>query len=196
MKAFTGRDGNDPARSRVPRLAASMRGILLTCALALALAPAAGAQPADHVGPSGPEAVHPVPGDVGYGEWAARYGNFRDGHVHAGQDVFAAAGTPLRAVRDAVVVEKGSGDGRGHYVAIHSAAQRETYVYLHLRRATAVAVGDVVTAGQRIGQLGCTGACFGHHLHFEVRRGRGVGGETEDPLPLLRSLGRPGGPAV
>jgi murein DD-endopeptidase MepM/ murein hydrolase activator NlpD len=96
-----------------------MRRLTLTCALLFALAPAAAAQPTDIVPRAAPAAVHPVGGDVGYGEWAARFGNFRHGHVHAGQDVFAPAGTPLLAIRDAVVIEKGSGDGRGNYVAMY-----------------------------------------------------------------------------
>ena len=37
-----------------------------------------------------------------------------------------------------------------------------------------------------VGQLGCTGSCYGAHLHFEVRVGRGVRSEPIDPLPLLR----------
>jgi murein DD-endopeptidase MepM/ murein hydrolase activator NlpD len=167
-----------------------MRLLTLTCALALALAPAAAAQPSDFVPALPPEAVHPVDGQVGYGEWAARFGNFRHGHVHAGQDTFAPAGTPLLAVRDAVVIEKGAGDGRGNYIALYSKGERETYVYLHLERPAPVEIGDSVTAGQRVGRLGCTGSCFGDHLHFEVRAGRGTTGRPSDPLPLLRKLPR------
>lgn len=165
-----------------------MRILTLTCALLCALAASAAARPADLPVLTAPEVVHPVVGEVGYGEWAARFGNFRHGHVHAGQDVFAAPGTPLLAVRDAVVIEKGAGDGRGNYIALYSPTKRETYVYLHMLHPTFLAVGDRVVAGRRVGSVGCTGSCFGDHLHFEIRRGRGLNGHARDPLPLLRSL--------
>ena len=42
--------------------------------------------------------------------------------MHEGQDVFAPAGTPLVAIRDGRVVEKGDDGGRGNYVAIWSPA--------------------------------------------------------------------------
>ena len=157
-------------------------------ALALACAPAAHALPVDATPPVAP--VFPIVGATGYGEWEARYGNFRHGHVHEGQDVFAPAGSPLLALRDAVVVEKGAGDGRGHYIALYSAAEQETYVYLHLQRPSRVDVGDTVAGGEPVGRVGCSGSCFGDHLHFEIRRGRGMTGKSADPLPLLRSLRR------
>ena len=161
------------------------------CALALVLPAAAAAQPADAPIEPAPAVVFPIDTrDPGYGEWDARYGNFRHGHVHEGQDVFAPTGTPLLAIRDAVVVETGSGDGRGHYVALYSPAEHETYVYFHMRLPTPLREGDRVVAGRRIGSVGCTGSCYGDHLHFEIRRGRGTTGRTRDPLPLLRSLAR------
>jgi murein DD-endopeptidase MepM/ murein hydrolase activator NlpD len=168
-----------------------VRALLSICALLCALAPSAGAQPTDLVPSLPPDIVHPVDGPVGYGEWAARFGNFRHGHVHAGQDVFAPSGTTLVAVRDAIVVDKGSGDGRGNYVSLFSREENETYVYFHMLGAAPVDVGDRIALGDRVGRIGCTGSCYGDHLHFEVRRGRGSYGRPRDPLPLLRSAARP-----
>lgn len=159
-------------------------------ALTLCLPATASARPVDFVPPPPVEAVHPVEGAVGYGEWGARYGNFRNGHVHAGQDVFAPAGTPLVAIRDGVIVETGSGDGRGNYVAIFSRERNETYVYLHLLRPARVKAGDRVATGDRVGRVGCTGSCWGDHLHLEIRKGRSLTSRTRDPLPILRSLPR------
>ena len=162
---------------------------LLTCALVLAMPASGFAIPLEPPTVRPESVVHPVDGAVGYGESAARYGTFRNGHVHAGQDVFAPAGTPLLAVRDAVVLETGNDGGRGNYIALYSRSQRETYVYLHMIAPARLRVGERVRAGDRVGRVGCTGSCWGDHLHFEVRSGRGVTGETRDPLPLLRRLG-------
>lgn len=129
--------------------------------------------------------AYPISGRHDYGDAIARFGSARSGHTHAGQDVFAAEGTPLVAVRNGVVVETGSDGGRGNYVAIFSPEARKTYVYLHLVSPAVVSQGDRVQAGDKLGGAGCTGSCDGVHLHFEVRNGRGVDAEPVDPLPLL-----------
>jgi murein DD-endopeptidase MepM/ murein hydrolase activator NlpD len=51
-----------------------------------------------------------------------------------------------------------------------------------------VSAGEHVTAGQQLGKLGCTGSCWGDHLHFEERAGRGTWGPVLDPRPLLDQL--------
>jgi murein DD-endopeptidase MepM/ murein hydrolase activator NlpD len=158
-------------------------------ALALLLPPGAAGFVADAPLPRpepAPEWVHPVASDqIGYGESAARFGGPRGGRSHEGQDVFAPAGTPLVAVGDGVVVEHGSGDGRGHYIAIYSRAADRTFLYYHLLAPARVRTGERVTAGQKVGLVGCSGSCWGDHLHFEIRRGRGIDGPPSDPLPQL-----------
>ena len=102
--------------------------------------------------------------------------------------MFAPAGTPLVAVRDGEVVETGNDGGRGNYLALYSPQANQTYVYLHLLEPASVSTGQRVLAGHPVGKLGCTGSCFGDHLHFEVRQGRSLEGPPQDPLPLLRRL--------
>jgi murein DD-endopeptidase MepM/ murein hydrolase activator NlpD len=138
--------------------------------------------------PVEPAAVFPVRGRVDWGEADARFGAWRGGHVHEGQDVFAPAGTPLLAMRDGRVVETGNDGGRGNYVAMWSRAARRTFVYLHMLHPSRLRVGKHVRAGQRVGAVGCTGSCSGDHLHLEVRVGSGTAGRPLDPLPLLRRL--------
>jgi len=127
----------------------------------------------------------PVVGDFNWGQSGAQFGAGRSGRMHEGQDVFARTGTPLVAVRDGKVVETGNDGGRGNYVAIYSAEARQTYVYLHMNRPSRVSADERVQAGQGVGQVGCTGSCFGTHLHFEVRAGKGTQAAPIDPKPLL-----------
>ncbi|HKY47736.1 MAG TPA: M23 family metallopeptidase, partial [Acidimicrobiia bacterium] len=53
-------------------------------------------------------------------------------------------------------------------------------LYAH-QSSIAVSVGEVVTRGEVIGYVGCTGSCTGPHLHFEVR----LSGVPVDPLQYL-----------
>jgi murein DD-endopeptidase MepM/ murein hydrolase activator NlpD len=130
--------------------------------------------------------VVPVRGPVDYGTETNGFGAQRSGHVHNGQDMFAPTGTPLLAVRDAVVLETGSDGGRGNYLVLYSSAARQSYVYFHMLRPARVKPGQHVRAGRRVGALGCSGSCDGAHLHFEVHRGRNATARGIDPLPLLR----------
>lgn len=131
-------------------------------------------------------AVFPVEGEFNWGQGGARFGASRGGRAHAGQDVLARTGTPLVAVRQGVVLERGDDGGRGNYVAIFSPESDRTYVYLHMDEPSRVKLGERVHAGRRLGAVGCTGSCSGDQVHFEVRRGRGLESPAENPLPALR----------
>jgi murein DD-endopeptidase MepM/ murein hydrolase activator NlpD len=135
-----------------------------------------------------PESWFPVRGTIDFGAADARFGAWRGGHRHEGQDVFADAGTPVVAIREGLVVETGDDGGRGNYIAIWSPEADRTFVYLHMLRPTAHPVGERVDAGARVGAVGCTGSCWGDHLHLEMRAGRGTTGRALDPLPLLSRL--------
>ncbi|MBO3739133.1 M23 family metallopeptidase [Actinoplanes sp. NEAU-H7] len=66
------------------------------------------------------------------------------------------------------------GTGAGYWVKIDHGGRWET-VYLHLLEPPAVAPGDRVTTGQRIGLVGSTGKSGAPHLHYEqVRAGAKV----------------------
>lgn len=132
---------------------------------------------------------HPVVAEaLDYGESGARFGAPRSGRAHEGQDVFAPSGTPLVAVADGEVVETGTDGGRGNYVSIHDPEADRTYNYLHMLEPASVEQGEAVRAGQRISAVGCSGSCYGDHLHFELRRGGDPYAPAEDPLPLLEKL--------
>ena len=139
---------------------------------------------------------HPVRGEFAYGENDARFGALRYGHLHEGQDVFSKRGTPLVAIRDGVIVDRGKvngkySGGRGNYVAIYSPIKKQSYVYMHLLEPATVEKAERVHAGQLVGLMGCTGSCEGTHLHFEVRSGQASPAaktKAVDPLPLLSEL--------
>jgi len=137
--------------------------------------------------PRGP--FHPLDGRPDYGTAEAAFGTAR-GRMHNGHDVFAPAGTPLVAVDDGVVAEAGSDGSQGNYLYLHDPKRERTYVYMHMVAPARVKTGEKVKAGQHVGGLGCTGSCWGDHLHFEVRAGKGIGGESQDPLPLLKRWDR------
>ena len=135
--------------------------------------------------PDGP--FVPVVGNVDYGTSENAFGAARSGHIHAGHDLFAPPGTPLIAVADTVVVDAGSDGGQGNYVHLYDPKREQTYIYMHLIEPARVATGDEVGAGEEVGAVGCTGSCFGDHLHFEIRDGKSIAGEAHDPLPELKS---------
>jgi murein DD-endopeptidase MepM/ murein hydrolase activator NlpD len=137
-----------------------------------------------------PASWFPVRGVVDFGEADARFGAWRGGHRHEGQDVFADAGTPIASIQAGRVVERGDDGGRGNYVAIWAPGTDRTFVYLHMRAPTRHDLGDHVDAGARVGAVGCTGSCWGDHLHVEMRVGRGTTGKPLDPLPLLSRLAK------
>ena len=167
--------------------------IALATALTLAAAGPALAVPRESVvnSPSlvpvvqAPQNAFPVRGPFNWGQQAAAFGGPRAGRSHEGQDVMSRTGTPVVAVADGSVLETGNDGGRGNYLNLYDPEQRVTYVYMHLVAPPAAKPGQKVSAGQRLGGVGCTGSCFGDHLHFEVRAGDGSEGVARDPRPLL-----------
>jgi murein DD-endopeptidase MepM/ murein hydrolase activator NlpD len=134
---------------------------------------------------SGP-GVFPVQGPYSFGGPAARFGAARDGHVHQGQDVLAAEGTPLVAPQaGAVVVSSYQAAGAGYYLVVRAVSGRDL-VFMHLLAGSLlVAPGDPVAAGQPIAQVGQTGDADGPHLHFEIWPGGWRTTQPIDPLPDL-----------
>jgi murein DD-endopeptidase MepM/ murein hydrolase activator NlpD len=128
----------------------------------------------------------PLVGPIDDGTAENAFGATRSGHAHAGQDMFAPAGTPEVAAADGVVAETGNDGGQGNYVYLYDPERDRTYVYMHMIAPAVVERGDRVRAGEKLGGLGCTGSCWGNHLHFEIRLGKGITGEPIDPMPYLR----------
>ena len=109
---------------------------------------------------------------------------------HTGQDFAASSGTPVYAVTSGTVISGNVGSWAGNYVAIRSADGSST-LYAHMS-STDVKVGQQVTAGQKIGNVGSTGRSFGAHLHFEYYPSGVTPGDVysaTNPMSYLRSIG-------
>ncbi len=131
--------------------------------------------------PAGPirygsgQLIWPVDGPVvsGFGP--------RWGSMHEGIDIAVPAGTPIRAADAGVVVllqSDAESGGYGNFTCLDHGGGLQT-CYAH-QSSFAVTSGSV-SQGDTIGYVGCTGHCYGDHLHFEVR----IGGAPTDPLGYL-----------
>jgi murein DD-endopeptidase MepM/ murein hydrolase activator NlpD len=98
---------------------------------------------------------------------------------HPGIDIGVPSGTPIRAALGGRVALAAPTSGYGNYTCIQHSASLST-CYAHQSRYAASA-GQQVSKGQVIGYVGCTGFCFGDHLHFEVR----VNGSVVNPMGYL-----------
>ena len=97
---------------------------------------------------------------------------------HAGVDYPMALRSDLAASKAGTVIDTEGGFGTqqfgqyGNFVLLGHADGRRT-LYYHLASSAdsgiLVAIGQSVVAGQRIARSGCSGQCYGAHLHFEVR---------------------------
>ena len=103
----------------------------------------------------------------------------RWGRLHAGIDISAPDGTPIRAADSGRVVLLGFTGGYGNYTCVQHTSSMST-CYAH-QSGYNTSSGAAVRQGQVIGYVGNTGHSFGAHLHFEVR----MNGSPVDPLGHL-----------
>jgi murein DD-endopeptidase MepM/ murein hydrolase activator NlpD len=134
---------------------------------------AAEAQQGTSSAPSSSGLIWPVSGPV-----TSPFG-WRWGRMHEGIDIGVGYGTPIRAAAAGVVIYCGWEEGYGNLTVIDHGGNLAT-AYGH-QSSISVSCGQRVEQGQLIGYVGCTGHCFGPHLHFEVR----VNGAPVDPLGYL-----------
>jgi len=90
-----------------------------------------------------------------------------DRRYHAGTDIAAPLGTPIRAVADGRVIESGPKGTYGNAVVIETADGRKM-LYAHNKQ-NFVQTGDWVSRGEEIAEVGSTGRATGPHVHFEVK---------------------------
>jgi murein DD-endopeptidase MepM/ murein hydrolase activator NlpD len=122
--------------------------------------------------PSASGFIWPVSGPV-----VSPFG-WRWGRMHEGVDIAAGYGTPIAAAAPGTVIYAGWMGGYGNLIIIDHGGGIAT-AYAH--QSSFAVGGGPVSQGQTIGYIGCTGHCFGPHLHFEVR----INGSAVDPLGYL-----------
>jgi murein DD-endopeptidase MepM/ murein hydrolase activator NlpD len=123
--------------------------------------------------PSSAGLIWPVSGPI-TSPFGARWGR-----MHEGIDIGVPSGTPIHAAASGTVIYCGWETGYGNLVVLDNGNNLAT-AYAH-QSSIAVSCGQHVDQGQTLGYVGCTGHCFGPHLHFEVR----IGGAPVDPLGYL-----------
>ena len=104
----------------------------------------------------------------------------RGARFHAGVDLLADRGTDVQAAAPGRVTFAGYAfGGWGQLVVVaHDDGVRTMYAHLSV---VGVRLGETVSTGSVLGQVGATGDATGPHLHFEVR----VRGAAVDPLSAL-----------
>ncbi len=101
---------------------------------------------------------------------------------HAGIDLAAPKGTPIRSIMSGTVVFADDYEGYGKLITIRHNDELTSH-YGHCDKIK-VEVGKRIKAGQIIGTVGETGLASGPHLHFEIR----IKGKAYNPELLIPEL--------
>jgi murein DD-endopeptidase MepM/ murein hydrolase activator NlpD len=122
-----------------------------------------------------------------------RYAGTLDGQfqLHHGVEFLRPYGTPVQAAGAGQVIFAGDDVAEpaallpnfyGNYVVIeHDISGQLVYsLYAHLSEINVV-VGQIISVGEKIGEVGMSGSATGSHLHFEVREEKNTYFSTRNP---------------
>jgi murein DD-endopeptidase MepM/ murein hydrolase activator NlpD len=141
-------------------------------------------------------AVFPVEGPHNFGGPENRFGAPRENHIHQGQDVLSAEGTPIVApMAGTILTTSYQAGGAGYYAVEHTAVFDLMFAHCEAE-SLAVTSAQSVAAGQLLCRAGQTGDATTPHLHFEMWVGgwhASAASHPIDPLPYLEAWERPGG---
>lgn len=145
----------------------------------------------------------PIPeGYVNYPDRTYPFGSTAGGlrEPHHGVEFENPSGTPIVAAASGQVIVAGDDQTTrygpttnfyGNLVVIQLDQTLDGQPVFNLyghEKTVLVAVGQHVTAGQQIGEVGATGVAIGPHLHFEVRVGRDTYTANRNPELWLKPL--------
>ena len=113
---------------------------------------------------------------------------------HLGQDFSAKDGTKIRSIAKGTVsfIQQPSGSSVSGKVVVKHVIDGKTYhsAYLHMWNPTKyVKVGQSVSKGQVIAEVGSSGPSTGPHLHFEMYQGNYKTGTSINPTTFLKNQG-------
>lgn len=92
---------------------------------------------------------------------------------HYGIDYAAKQGTPIKSpISGVVTTNSNEKDGFGNYIVIRD-QNGQSHIFGHMNKQSNLKVGQRVSQGQDVGNVGSTGFSTGSHLHYEVRDDRG-----------------------
>jgi len=95
-----------------------------------------------------------------------RFFNKQARNPHSGLDIAAPTGTTVNAPANGTIIDVGNYFFNGNTVLVDH-GQGLISGYFHLSK-TVVQIGDKVTQGQKIAEIGATGRVTGPHLHWNV----------------------------
>jgi murein DD-endopeptidase MepM/ murein hydrolase activator NlpD len=101
--------------------------------------------------------------------------------MHEGQDMAGDYGTSIYATADGTVTYAGWENGYGRLIKIRHIHGIETR-YGHLSQID-VTVGQKISRGEKIGDMGNSGRSTGTHLHYEVR----LSGKPVNPMTFIKA---------
>ncbi len=105
----------------------------------------------------------------------------RNGRMHKGVDMASGLNTPIYATADGVVKFSGVQRGFGNIVILDHGGGFQTY-YAHLNHRL-VTVGETVSRGDHIADMGNTGHSTGVHLHYEIHKD----GVAVNPMTYIKA---------
>ncbi|WP_127111775.1 M23 family metallopeptidase [Shimia sediminis] len=105
----------------------------------------------------------------------------RWGRMHNGTDFAGKHGTPILSTADGVVIHADWLSGYGRLIKIKHEFGIETR-YAHLAKIR-VKVGQRVSRGDHIGDMGNSGRSTGTHLHYEIR----MNGRAQNPMKFIKA---------
>ena len=145
-------------------------------------APKTKTAPSSPLTPPGPMVASPSFAWPVRGRLVETFGTKADLRVVDGIEIEAPSGTPFKAAASGTVAYVGNQlAGYGWLVLIrHSGDYMTAYAFAN---SVNVREGQMVTAGQVIGQVGQTGRALSPRLHFQVRHAT----KPVDPVPFLAS---------